>query len=554
MDNFAFFTTTMKFIGIICVYLRHLRLACLFLIPIASAQEIHLREVRDTGINFQYARGSRGRRDLPEIMGGGVALIDGDGDGLLDVYFCNGGPIVDPDKTIDPPCRYYRNLGGFRFQDQTDRANAPGPGYAMGAAVADFDNDGRDDLFVTGWRDQRLYRNAGDGRFEDVTVRAGLESKLWSTSAAWADLDADGDLDLYVATYVDYDAATAPYCAAPDGKRDYCGPEDFSAQPDRLYRNNGEGTFTEVSGPAGVALKEGRGLGVIVANLVGDSRPDIFVANDGSACWLFENLGGLKFREVGVGAGVAFDGQGQPVAAMGVAAGDLDGDGRTDIMVGNLHGRSTVGFLSRGPGVFFDASNGLGLTAATRSVTGFGLALVDLDFDGRLDVIQANGHVLDRVRLGVPLSMRPTLLRNMGKKLEDVSRSAGPWSSKAVLGRGLATGDLDQDGRPDAVLATLDSPPILLRNESAGAPVTIELLGAHAQPFGARIDATINGRSVPRELPGGGSYLSSSDRRIVLASRPERIEVTWPSGKTELWRNPQGARVIPLREGRGIPR
>ncbi len=521
------------------------------LLSTVHAQEIRLREVADTGVSFRLFSGSRNRHDIPEIMGGGVALIDGDGDGLLDLYFCNGGSIIDDPVRLDPPCRYYRNLGGFRFRDLTEGANAPGPGYAMGAAVADFDNDGHDDLFVTGWRDQRLYRNRGDGRFEDVTLRAGLTSNLWSTSAAWADLDADGDLDLYVATYLAYDPANAPYCAAPDGRRDYCGPEDFSAQPDRLYRNNGDGTFTEISAAAGIDLKEGRGLGVVIADLVGDARPDIFVANDGSACWLFENLGNLKFREIAAAAGVAFDAQGQPLAGMGVAVGDLDADGRTDIAVGNLFGRSTVAFLNRGEGVFLDASNRMGFVAATRTVTGFGLVLRDFDLDGRLDLFQANGHVLDRARLGVPFAMRPTLLRNTGTRLETVTGNA--WSSKAVLGRGLAVGDLDNDGKPDAVLTSLDAPPMLLRNESAGVPVVIEVVGKRAQPFGSRLKFTIGGQTLIRDLPGGGSYLSSSDRRIVLGARPERIAVTWTSGKSEVWRNPPKGNPITIREGTGSP-
>ncbi len=235
-----------------------------------------------SGIAFRFDNGSRGKHDLPEIMGGGVAIFDADGDGLLDVYLCNGGPIDATAGTPDPPCRLFRNRGGWKFENVTGQAAAPGPSYSMGAAAGDFDGDGRIDLFVTGWRDQRLYRNTGNCRFEDVTVRAGLQSSLWSTSAAFADLDGDGDLDLYVANYLDYDAKAPPYCSAPDGRRDYCGPEDFAAQPDRLYRNNGNGTFTDVSAGAGIDLAEGRGLGVLIAELTGDDRPDIYVANDGT--------------------------------------------------------------------------------------------------------------------------------------------------------------------------------------------------------------------------------------------------------------------------------
>jgi hypothetical protein len=524
---------------------------------------IVLRDVSaGSGVSIRFENGTRGRHDLPEIMGGGLAMIDADGDGRLDLFFCNGGPITaDPQPPDDgSPCRLYRNLGDFRFEDVTTTAGAPGPSYAMGAAVADYDGDGRDDLFVTGWRDQRLYRNVGGGQFVDVTARAGLSSNLWSTSAAWADLDGDGDLDLFVANYLDYEVATAPYCASPDGRRDYCGPESFAGQPDRLYRNNGDGTFTDVSHSAGVDLADGRGLGVLVADLVGDARPDVFVANDGSACRLFENLGGLRFRELGEATGLAVDGQGEALAGMGVAVGDLDGNGKPDLVVGNFLGRSTVGFLNQGDDRYLDASRPLGLAAATRGVLGFGLALVDFDGDGWLDLFQANGHVLDRARLGTPFAMRPTLLHNVGGRLEDATAGAGAWSTRPVLGRGLAVGDLDGDGRPDVVLTALDAPPTLLRNGSKARPVVLELVGRSPKaraPFAARVRARLDGRLVVRDLIGGGSYLSASEARVFLptvsAPRIESVEVSWPSGRTESWRDLPASGTVRLLEGTGKP-
>ncbi len=511
----------------------------------------------EAGVKFRFDAGARGRHDLPEIMGGRAATLDADGDGWLDIYLCNGGPIGDGAGRVDPPCRFYRNAGDGTFEDATEAAGAPGPSHAMGAAVGDYDGDGRNDLFVTGWRDQRLYRNAGGGRFLDVTERAGLTSRLWSTSAAFADLDRDGDLDLYVANYLDFDPAAAPYCAAPDGRRDYCAPEDFEAQPDRLYRNDGDGHYTDVSGPAGIALDDGRGLGVLVADLVGDSRLDVFVANDGGACRLFENRGGMPFEEVGLAAGVAFDGQGNPLAGMGVALGDLDGDGRSDLVVTNFLDRSTVAYQALGAGAYRDSSARLGITAATRGVLGFGVATADFDGDGRLDLLQTNGHVQDRARLGVPFAMRPTLLRNRAGTLVDASATAGPAPLRSILGRGLAVGDLDRDGRPDVVINALDSPALVLRNVTAGGHrLTVELAGqTPGQAIGARIRATVAGRVSVHDVVGGGSYLSASDRRIHLglgkARRVDRLDVAWPSGRVESWDDLPAVAAIRLVEGTG---
>ncbi len=510
-----------------------------------------------TEIPFRFQTGSRNRHDLPEIMGGGVALFDADGDGWLDIYACNGGPI-DPnaDGASDPPSRLFRNLGGWRFEDITDRAQAPGPSYAMGAVVGDIDGDGRDDLLVTGWRDLRLYHNRGAGRFEDITGHSGLNREGWSTSAVFADWDDDGDLDLFVGRYLDYDPATAPFCAAPDGRRDYCGPEVFPAQADRLYRNVGQCRFEDVSAESGIALPGGRALGVLAADLTGDRRLDLFVANDGSACRLFENRGDFRFRDVGMEAGVAFDGGGKPLSAMGVALGDVDGDGQADLMVTNFLGRSTVGFRGLGRGLFADASEELGLRAFTADVLGFGLALEDFDADGDLDLIQANGHVLDRARLGEPLAMRAKALRNVGGRFQNASDQAGPGFRRPMLGRGLATGDLDRDGRPDAVVAALDAPMVVLRNASEGRSATIELEGdTPGTEVGAEVRVIVEGRGMDRIVAGGGSYLSASARSVYVpvgtAQVLERVEVRWRSGRVDVWENVPVKGVVRVKEGEG---
>jgi hypothetical protein len=514
------------------------------------------------GISFRFANGSRGKHDLPEIMGGGVALFDADGDGLLDIYLCNGGPIDASAAEPDPPCRLFRNRGSWQFEDVTQRALAPGPSFAMGAAVGDYDGDGRTDLFVTGWRDQRLYHNMGNCRFDDVTERTGLKSSLWSASAAFADLDGDGDLDLYVANYLDYDPKSAPYCSAPDGRRDYCGPEDFAAQPDRLYRNNGDGTFTDVSASAGINPAQGRGLGVLIAELTGDNRPDIYVANDGTSCWLFANQGDLRFKEIGETTGVARDGRGQAIAGMGVAAADLDDDGQCELVVSNFYNRSTIAFQrlpDQRATYYRDSSGQLGLAAATRDVLGFGLALVDFDGDGRNDLIQANGHVLDRARLGVPFRMPPTLLRNTGAGFEDVAHLAGPWFTRPILGRGLAVGDLDEDNRPDVVVNAVDSPAAVLRNISADNHfLALEIVDLAGRPaVGARVQVTAGGRRRVSVVTAGGSYLASGPSRLFFGLGSvecvEGIDVTWPWGKSESWSEPKLPRRggLQIRQGSG---
>ncbi|GIW85745.1 MAG: RNA-binding protein [Isosphaeraceae bacterium] len=496
------------------------------------------------GIDFRFHTGSRGRKDLPEIMGGGVALFDADGDGRLDIYWTNGGPI-DPTDPDDPPCRLYLNRGDWRFEDVTATAGAPGPGYAMGCAVGDIDGDRRTDLVVTGWGGCRLYRNLGGGRFEDATAWAGLDGSGWATSAALADLDGDGDLDLYVCHYVEYDARRAPYCAAPDGQRDYCGPEVFAAEPDRLYRNDGRGRFHDVTEAAGLVDRTGRGLGVVVADFDEDGRADLFVANDGTPNSLFRNLGQMRFEEVAARAGVAVDGRGQVLAGMGAAVGDLDGDGRVDLLVANLLGRGTVGWLGMGRGVYVDASQQLGLYRATRDVTGFGLALADFDGDGDLDALQANGHVLDRERLGEPLAMRPLFLRNERGRLGIVQ--AGPWSDRPILGRGVAVGDLDGDGRPDAVVARLDGPALVLRNRALSRMTTVV-----AAP-GAVMRATVAGQTTVHVIAGGGSYLAASAPAAYLAlgqaDTIDAIEVRWANGQRDEWRNLPAQTTIRLEPG-----
>ena len=512
-----------------------------------------------SGIHFQFQNGARGKHDLPEIMGGGLAMFDADGDGLLDLFFCNGGQITIKAQETKGSCRLFMNRGRWRFEETTATAGVPGPRYAMGTAVGDIDGDGREDLFVTGWGEQTMYQNLGMGRFEDVTAKAGLAQAGWGSSAALADLDGDGDLDLYVCHYVDFDPARAPYCAAPDGKRDYCGPEVLAAQAHRLYKNKGNGTFEEVGQQSGLKGFEGRGLGVLVSDMNGDGRLDLFVANDGSACWLLENRGGFAFAEVAVTSGVAMNGRGEALAGMGVAQGDLDGDGRPDLLATNFYERGTVAWRALGGGLYQDDSDAFGIRGLTRASNGFGLALEDFDLDGTLDLLQANGHVVDRERLGVPLAMPLRYLSNKGGRFQDSSSVAGPAIRQKLLGRGLAVGDLDNDGRPDAVVAALDSPALVLKNQAAATGLTLDLVAVGAgsrSPVGAVVKTTYQGKPLVRVVSAGGSYLSTSARELHLpveqsTGTVERLEVQWPSGRLEVFENLPGGRRTRLTEGSG---
>ena len=398
---------------------------------------------RASGLNFRYDNDPTPICRMPETMGGGVGLLDYDGDGWLDVYAVQGGTLSN-ESTPAPSAqrdRLFRNRGDRTFEDVTAAAGlaAMSGGYGHGVTVGDYDNDGRPDLFITRWRSYALYHNRGDGTFEDVTVAAGLAgSRDWPTSAAFADLDGDGDLDLYVCHYSAWDPQTSPPCPHPGkpGKYSYCGPRVFDAMPDHLFRNDG-GRFVDVSETSGVrqADREGRGLGVVAADLDDDGRVDLFVANDLTANFLFSNQGGLRFSEAGAASGVATNAEGGYLAGMGIACGDLDGDGRLDLAVTNFYGESTTFYKNLGAGQFIDRTAAIGLECASRYLLGFGAAFFDANNDGRLDLATANGHVND---LGphIPLAMpAQLLLGDHGGRLIDVSRRAahlGRYRASAV--------------------------------------------------------------------------------------------------------------------------
>ena len=494
------------------------------------------------GLRFRLEAGHSPDRHLPETMSGGVGLLDFDGDGWLDVYLPQGGEFPPGRSPDGPGDRLFRNLGDGTFEDATRRAGFPrsGRGYGLGVASGDYDNDGNPDLFVTRFDSYELWRNRGDGTFEDVTGPSGLGIEAeWPTSAAWADLDGDGDLDLYVCHYLAWDEHDPRTCLDPEtGRPIYCEPLLFEAVPDRLFRNDG-GRFVDVAERAGIVDRDGRGLGVVAADLDGDLLVDLYVANDLSGNFLFRNLGGMRFEEVGERAGVASNADGGYQAGMGVACGDLDGDGLPELAVTNFYAEGTTLYRNLGGGQFVDASNAFGM-APSRYLLGFGVAFLDANNDGFLDLASANGMVNDSRPL-FPYAMPAQLLvGGPGGLLVDLTERAGPdWQAPRV-GRGLAAGDLDNDGRPDVVLVPQDGPVALLRNRTPGGHfVTVRLEGTESarDAVGARVVVIDGDRRLVGWRAGGGSYQSSPDPRLHFglggSSGPVSIEVAWPSGRVD---------------------
>ena len=482
----------------------------------------------------------------------------------MDVYCVQGGSFPPGTTNTTSGDRLYRSKGDVTFEDVTERSGIsamPG-GYGHGVAVGDVDGDGRADLFVTRWRSYALYRNKGDGTFEDATARYGLGGdRDWPTSAAFADLDGDGDLDLYVCHYLRWDESTERACVDPrDPSRYNCAPRDFEARPDHLFRNDGGTKFTDVSASSGVTAgdRDGRGLGVVAADLDGDGLVDLFVANDTTANFLWRNRGGLKFEECALASGVASNAAGGYQAGMGVACGDLDGDGLPDLVVTNFYGESTSFFRNLGGGRFADHTATAGLAAPSRDLLGFGVAFLDADNDGRLDLITANGHIHD-ARPQFPWKMPAQLFRGVpGGKLVDVSARAGPAFAAPHIGRGLAVGDLDDDGKPDALLVAQDEPLVFLHNATPAAGKSISLLlegkppGSNRDAVGAAVVVRSGGRTQTSWRFGGGSFQSASDPRLHFglgdAARVESLDVRWPSGGRDTFENVAAGRYL-LREG-----
>ncbi|MFN3648486.1 MAG: CRTAC1 family protein [Armatimonadota bacterium] len=531
--------------------------------PVPPASIRFERITAAAGLQFRHEDGGTGQKYFVEVMGPGCALFDYDGDGWLDAYLVNGG-VLPGFKGGRPKNRLYRNNQDGTFSEVTARAGVEGTGYGIGCCAGDYDNDGHTDLYVTQFGAANvLYRNNGDGTFTDVTRPAGVTAGGFSSGAAFGDYDADGDLDLYVARYVEYDPLTSPRCSGRlDGQPQpiYCMPTAYEGASGILYRNEGDGRFHDVTKAAGMAVSPGRSLGCRWVDLDADGALDLYVANDMSENFLFRNLGGGKFRETAFEAGAAVSSSGRSQAGMGVAAGDCDGDGRFDLFVTNFTGEYTALYHNDGAGFFQETSATAGLIEPTRSGTGFGVALEDLDLDGWPDLFIVNGHVtedVERFYTGVSLAQPNVVLRNrQGAGFEPVA-DPGPEVLTPRVHRGLAVGDIDNDGRIDALVSNWRGEPDLFRNtgELPHHYLTLKLRGTRSNrdAIGARVTVTAGGREQVREVASGGSYCSQGDFRLTfglgLHETADRVVVRWPNGRTEARTRLQGDRIVTWTEG-----
>jgi hypothetical protein len=520
----------------------------------------------EAGIEFRHVNGASPDKHLVETIGSGGLFFDYDGDGWIDVFLVDGGSIADPAVARQARHRLFRNRGNGTFQDVTAQSGLQHRNYGMGACAGDYDNDGRVDLYVTNVGPNTLYRNAGNGSFTDVTRAAGVGSPLWSTGCAFADLDKDGDLDLFVTNYVTSDPAQNPFCGNASLKaRSYCHPIIFDPQPNIVYRNNGNGTLTDVSTESGVAAFLSYGLGVVIADYDDDGWPDVFVANDSAPNFLFRRKGPWRYEEIALRAGVAVASDGRARAGMGTDAGDYDGDGVLDLIVTNLDYEMYSLYRGLGRQLFAYATPESGLGPATLPFVGFGVVFFDFDNDMQLDLAFANGHIIDNPllrRAGSTHGQRKLLFRNTGsRRFADATASAGPGFALEKVGRGLAAGDIDNDGDLDLLVTNNGQTADLLRNDGDhGNALVVRLMGkqSNRDGVGTRLRLTTGPRTQIREVKAGSSYLGQNDLRqhfgLGTIQRVDRLEVRWPSGRNEVVPNVSANQIITIREGEGIVR
>ncbi|HVO11382.1 MAG TPA: CRTAC1 family protein [Vicinamibacteria bacterium] len=533
--------------------------------PTAAYDPVVFELVKGSGVDFVTDSGRTPHRHQPETMVAGVALLDYDNDGRLDIYLTNGASMTELDKSQPRYWnRLYHNLGNWKFEDVTEKAGVKGNGYDLGVAVADYDNDGWPDILVLGLRRNTLYHNNGDGTFSDVSERAGLNKAdpqygtLWSVAAAFFDYDNDGKLDLFVSNYCVWDPKTEPLCG-PRGMNDYCHPNNYKGLPNSLYRNNGDGTFTDVSASSGIRKVIGKGMGIGLADYDGDGYLDLFVANDTEPNYLFHNLGNGTFEEVGFMAGVGYPEAGKALSGMGADARDIDDDGRPDIFHTALSSETMPVFRNQGKLNFIEVTAKAGVSSLSLSRAGWSNGIVDFNNDGRKDLFVAGGDVMDPTgEFKEKVRQTNLVMANLGGfRFADATAGAGPeFSSKRATHRGAAFGDIDNDGRVDAVVTALDEGVELWRNVS---PIpnhwlSVRAVGSRSNRDGIGADIAVTTPSGVRHdhVNGAVGYGCASDLRVHFGLGQDELvttlEVRWPSGIRQVLENVKADQLLTVRE------
>lgn len=514
---------------------------------------------REAGIDFEHHNGRSGRKYLPETLGSGCAFFDYDNDGLPDIFLVNSKPWSGSADGITS--KLYRNAGGGRFEDVTESAGLAQPMYGMGVAAGDYDNDGFSDLYVTVLDGDRLFRNQGNGTFEDVSASAGISNARFGTSAAWFDYDLDGHLDLLVANYVEWSAEKDLWCSMDGSTKTYCTPESYPGQPSVLYRNRGDGTFEDVSARAGVDDPTAKALGIAVFDYDSDGLPDIFQANDTQPNKLYRNEGDGTFSEHGVSAGIAYAEDGKARGAMGVDAADYDRSGRFHLLVGNFANEMLNLFHNEGNGLFVDEAPTSSIGRDSLLSLTFGAFFFDYDLDGHMDIFCANGHLDEEIEIvqpAVKFAQAPQLFRNDGLGgFEMTSSEAGPDFAEPLVGRGAAYADYDRDGDLDILITANDGPAKLLRNDRGNANnyLRVRLEGTESNRSGLGTLLTLTSASGQQRqvVRGGSSYCSQSEIVATFGLGAdtviESLEAHWPSGRIDRLEGFEVNREIILSEG-----
>jgi hypothetical protein len=532
-----------------------------------AAASITFRDVtQQSGIHFTHNNGAFGKKFLPETLGPGVAFIDYDNDGWPDIFLVNGMDWPGHQQKHTTPKLYHNNHDGT-FTDVTHKAGLDVEIYGMGVAVGDYDNDGFDDLFVTALGQSRLFHNNGNGTFTDVTQKAGLSGPHeLSTSAAWVDYDKDGRLDLVVGNYVQWTQENDLYCTLDGKSKSYCTPESYKGTAARLWHNRGDGTFEDVTQKAGLGEPTSKTMGIAVLDYDNDGWPDLLFSNDTQPNKLYRNNGNGTFSEKGVIAGVAFSEDGVARAGMGVDAADYDHSGHPSLMITNFSNQMLSLYHNEGKGLFVDEAPQSAIGRATLLTLGFGCFFFDYDLDGWPDIFIANGHIdpeIQKVQANVKYAMPPHVFRNLGKgKFEEVTNSMGAAFIAPRVGRGAAYADINNDGRLDLLLSTNGGSVYLFRNEaqttaSTNRSLRLKLVGTKSNHdgIGAVVRLTAGGETQTQMLRSGSSYLSSSELVLTFGlaqhDKAEAIEIRWPSGQVDHLTNVQAGRTITATEGKG---